>query len=124
MATPQRPRKFADKLQYWQSYVSMGIFLFLVAVIIPDPIVGGGEKRRAIWTDWANFALLALSALCFVWLGGIAMLALREQHREQLRQMSNLCTHCGYPRTGLTENRCPECGIEFDDGGEKQIRTP
>jgi hypothetical protein len=24
------------------------------------------------------------------------------------------CPHCGYNLTGLTENRCPECGREFD----------
>ncbi len=24
------------------------------------------------------------------------------------------CPHCGYNLTGLTKNRCPECGREFD----------
>ena len=30
---------------------------------------------------------------------------------------------CGYPRTGLTENRCPECGFEFDDISELRFET-
>lgn len=44
--------------------------------------------------------------------------------RPPIPDIGLFCRKCGYPLTGLTEERCPECGIEFSiarmiSGGEQ-----
>jgi len=33
--------------------------------------------------------------------------------KTSLAGVENVCTHCGYPLSGIQSNRCPECGTEF-----------
>lgn len=37
----------------------------------------------------------------------------RGPWRRAKRRAMGLCSRCGYNLTGLTESRCPECGLEF-----------
>lgn len=44
---------------------------------------------------------------------GLTWFCARDLTRRKRRQLG-LCLDCGYPREGLTEPRCPECGCAFD----------
>ena len=39
-----------------------------------------------------------------------------HHHRRRKRKKLGLCLKCGYNLTGLTEQRCPECGTSFAEG--------
>ena len=39
---------------------------------------------------------------------------IRGPLRRYRRRRKGLCVTCGYDLTGLPENRCPECGTEFE----------
>lgn len=44
---------------------------------------------------------------------------------EQTVQTSMYCRRCGYQLVGLSENRCPECGREFDPSNRRTyLRRP
>jgi hypothetical protein len=67
------------------------------------------NMRQAKWLMWSGATLSALSA-------GLAFrsaVAYVRAHRRVGRVRRGLCLHCGYSLQGLTEPRCPECGMPF-----------
>ncbi len=90
----------------------------LFAVLIA---VGGlmlvGLLRTVSLADWrfSEWGSAGL-ALTFVagGLGGLGHQAweLLTRQRARRRYHEGRCTECGYPLTGLSERRCPECGTQ------------
>ena len=63
-----------------------------------DAYMSGLWVLYGCWTMGIGIAIVGL--LCIVFL--------------PFKAKPDRCEKCGYPYTGLTEPRCPECGTEFD----------
>lgn len=45
-----------------------------------------------------------------------------DQIERPIDAVASWCLGCDYPLNGLTENRCPECGREFNPRDPKSMR--
>jgi hypothetical protein len=73
----------------------------------------GTLGRSLHWTLVGYYGLAALLAL----IGFLFLLRGAVQIARELGQVPTAqpnCPRCGYNLTGLTENRCPECGVTFE----------
>jgi len=61
----------------------------------------------------SSYSLLPLwiPTICFT--ATLLFIFLPPAFRRHKRIRLGLCLHCGYSLHGLTEPRCPECGVEF-----------
>ena len=76
--------------------------------------------RSPVIRSVGNSARIAINAITFL-LVGLTPLSLRRKCRNcqaffkrRFRVKEKTCWKCGYPRKGLPEPRCPECGTWFD----------
>lgn len=71
-----------------------------------------------LWFDWHSSSAL-LSIVIPGWIPVVAVLLLRQTlvfFKAQHLRKTNFCTQCKYNLSGLTNNKCPECG---QDGGQQ-----
>ncbi len=78
------------------------------------------------WRQWAMWAALAAAtaAASLMWLFARKMRPREERLRRLLVTLARhrrLCAGCGYRLTGLSEGRCPECGLAFDPHDDRHL---
>lgn len=86
-------------------------------VFVQIPGSSGAVKGLGGWIEFAGWFLLylplgfglALDSVFYGAFAGVFFGILRHRKRE-LRRRRGLCPWCGYPRTGLAAEQCPECG--------------
>ena len=89
--------------------------LIAVAVALAAAIVLGGLGWMA---DDDLGAVIGSVTAPLAWLAA-AVVAWRETDEERAARLGKLavdsivCPKCGYSLTGLTEARCPECGVQY-----------
>ncbi len=102
MLPPDSDNMWFSRLGYWALIAAFG-----AAPVLILKGLAPGVPTALIFVLYFAAALVIVLLLFSRW--------------YRLRQSSEwerhgFCPHCGYPRTGLTAPRCPECGTSFTDG--------
>jgi hypothetical protein len=88
----------------------LGAGIYVRTSLLGDVVLTGAAMLVVL-------AVLFVPDVLFVLLGYILRpcwwILRRDRHRKPLDP--SVCSKCGYPKRGLPEPRCPECGTAFSD---------
>ena len=92
-------------------WVSLGILVgVVVSMILRWAVV---DPYLPVSGSLAQAIMMPLIAYPLIWVWGRS--GIRQALRNELHSIGrSVCIHCGYDTRKLTENRCPECGHEFE----------
>lgn len=90
--------------QHWTGLHGMGCGTYLLSISV--------EERNSLSEDTTTVRFLRIPLwVVFLAFAGYPVLSLiAGPLRRRRRRSRNQCVGCGYNLTGLTEQRCPECG--------------
>jgi hypothetical protein len=100
--------------------VGANLFCCVIAILIPiasAALLSITAKSKLRHMDVFGIDPLLLVSF-WLWLGAAAMqgviLTVAVVRRSRYKRFRLICQRCGYCLKGLTEARCPECGMPFD----------
>ena len=85
----------------------MGAGVWIVLLVTTSEILQLYRYGR-LW----SYAIMVVSLLLFLYI---------FEHVVLLERRGFTCKKCGYDLQGLPENRCPECGLDFDPAERERI---
>lgn len=83
--------------------------IILILVLMASLRVPNLMVEESMRYGWLYIPIVAI--------GGASLLITIKRVRSDKREIEGRCKKCGYDLRGLSESRCPECGVEFTRAG-------